>query len=124
MRQAFAGLTWSRQVYHYGVARWLDGDPAGPPPPVQRLGGRNHEWRHLESSEVLAMPDTWEYPWFASWDRDFHAVKWAIIDPGFDKQKLLIVGVAGVVPAKAVLADPNRIPVRATAVSTKVLTLS
>ncbi|HEY7941840.1 MAG TPA: hypothetical protein VID25_07820 [Candidatus Limnocylindrales bacterium] len=91
MRRAFAGLTWSRQVYHYGVARWLDGDPAGPPPPTERLQGRNHEWRHFESNEVLAMPDTWEYPWFASWDSAFHAVAWALIDPGFAKQQLLLL---------------------------------
>ena len=91
MRQAFAGLTWSRQSYHYGVARWLDGDPAGPPPPAARLEGRNHEWRHFESSEVLAMPDTWEYPWFASWDSAFHAVAWALIDPGFAKDQLLLL---------------------------------
>ena len=91
MRQAFAGLTWSRQSYHYGVARWLDGDPAGPPPPAQRLQGRNHEWRHFESGEVLAMPDTWEYPWFASWDSAFHAVAWALIDPGFAKDQLLLL---------------------------------
>ncbi|HTS15430.1 MAG TPA: hypothetical protein VMH24_07165, partial [Candidatus Sulfotelmatobacter sp.] len=91
MRQAFAGLAWSRQTYHYGVARWLEGDPAGPTPPAARLSGRNHEWRHFEAAEVLAMPDTWEYPWFASWDSAFHAVAWALIDPHFAKEQLLLL---------------------------------
>ena len=66
MRQAFAGMLWSKQFYHYDVATWLDGDPAQPPPPPQRLGGRNARWRSFDAYDVLSMPDTWEYPWFAA----------------------------------------------------------
>ncbi len=57
-RQAFAGLLWSKQFYYYDVAMWLDGDPAGPPPPPERHNGRNAGWRHLNNADVLSMPDT------------------------------------------------------------------
>ncbi len=73
-RQAFAGMLWSMQYYHYVVTDWLDGDPAQPPPPAQRLEGRNRDWRHLFTRDVLSMPDKWEFPWFASWDLGFHCV--------------------------------------------------
>ena len=65
LRQAFAGMLWSKQFFHYDVDRWLDGDPSMPAPPPERLNGRNKDWRHLDSLDVLSMPDTWEYPWFA-----------------------------------------------------------
>ncbi|MBI3961343.1 MAG: glucosidase, partial [Deinococcus sp.] len=68
MRQALGGLLWSKQFYHYDVPRWLSGDPAGPDPPAQRLGGRNHQWTHLYNADVISMPDKWEYPWYAAWD--------------------------------------------------------
>src|SRR5512135_1870777 len=58
-RQAFAGLLWSKQFYHYVVKDWLDGDPVGPPPPEQRRSGRNHEWIHQYNEDILSMPDTW-----------------------------------------------------------------
>src|SRR4029077_11188785 len=67
MRQAFAGMLWSKQFYHYELLRWLDGDPTQPPPPPQRRAGRNHQWTHLYNSDVLSMPDKWEYPWYAAW---------------------------------------------------------
>src|SRR6185436_18083667 len=67
MRQAFAGMLWSKQFYFYDVARWLDGDPAQPPPPPQRRRGRNARWRSFDAYDLLSMPDTWEYPWFAAW---------------------------------------------------------
>jgi len=90
-RQAFAGLLWSRQWYHLDVAEWLDGDPAFPPPPAERLHGRNHEWRELNNSDVLSMPDTWEYPWYASWDLAFHCLPLAQVDPEFAKEQLLLL---------------------------------
>ncbi|HYC06928.1 MAG TPA: glucosidase, partial [Candidatus Binatia bacterium] len=90
-RQAFAGLLWSRQWYHLDVAEWLDGDPAFPPPPPQRLRGRNHEWRELNNADVLSMPDTWEYPWYASWDLAFHCLPLAQVDPEFAKEQLLLL---------------------------------
>ena len=92
MRQAFAGLLWSKQFYKYDVIHWLEGDPAGPPPPASRLSGRNHEWRHLNSKDIISMPDTWEYPWFAAWDLSFHCIPIAVIDPQFAKDQLLLLG--------------------------------
>ena len=71
-RQAFAGMLWSKQYYHYVVTDWLEGDPAQPAPPPQRWEGRNHEWTHLFTRDVISMPDKWEFPWFASWDLGFH----------------------------------------------------
>ena len=71
-RQAFAGLLWSQQYYHYDVRRWLDGDLDATEPDPSRKDGRNHEWTHLYNSDVISMPDKWEYPWFASWDLAFH----------------------------------------------------
>jgi hypothetical protein len=91
LRQASAGLVWSKQMYPYDVRRWLDGDPGAPPPPEARLHGRNRSWRHLDSFDVLAMPDPWEYPWFAAWDIGFHAVPWAHLDPAFAKYQLLVL---------------------------------
>jgi len=90
-RQAFAGLLWSKQFYNYVVHDWLAGDPLQPPPPPQRLHGRNSEWDHFYSDDVLAMPDTWEYPWFAAWDLSFHCVALALIDPEFAKVQLSLL---------------------------------
>ena len=91
LRQSCAGLIWSKQMYPYRVARWLDGDPGQPPPPPGHRFGRNSGWRHLDSFDVLAMPDPWEYPWFAAWDLAFHAITWAHLDPAFAKYQLLIL---------------------------------
>ncbi|HZX61339.1 MAG TPA: glucosidase, partial [Candidatus Methylomirabilis sp.] len=74
MRQALAGLLWSKQFYHYVVKDWLEGDPAFPPAPAERKHGRNHEWTHLYNADVISMPDKWEYPWYAAWDLAFHCV--------------------------------------------------
>ena len=90
-RQAFAGLLWSKQFYYYDVARWLRGDPGLPAPPPERLDGRNHEWTHLYNSDVVSMPDKWEYPWYASWDLAFHCIPIATIDPDFAKQQLVLL---------------------------------
>jgi hypothetical protein len=90
-RQAFAGMLWSKQYYHFLVHRWLDGDSAGPTPPEERKRGRNHEWWHLATGDVLSMPDKWEYPWFAAWDMAFHAIAFAMIDPDFAKDQLLLL---------------------------------
>jgi hypothetical protein len=90
MRQAFAGLLWSKQFYHYDVRRWLDGDPAGPPPPAGRAQGRNHEWQHLYNDDVISMPDKWEYPWYAAWDLAFHTIPLALVDPDFAKTQLVL----------------------------------
>jgi hypothetical protein len=91
LRQAFGGLLWSKQFYHYEVNRWLKGDPAGPEPPQERLHGRNHEWRHLYNSDVISMPDKWEYPWYAAWDLAFHCIALALVDPDFAKEQLILM---------------------------------
>jgi Glycosyl hydrolase family 63 C-terminal domain len=90
-RQAFAGLLWNKQYYYYNVQKWLNGDPEGPPPPSQRLEGRNHDWKHLNNSDIISMPDKWEYPWFASWDLAFHCICLALIDPEFAKNQLKLL---------------------------------
>src|SRR5205814_4655801 len=90
-RQAFAGLLWSKQFYHFEVEEWLDGDSAEPVPPPARLRGRNTEWRHLHNMDVVAMPDKWEYPWYAAWDLGFHCVPLAMIDPDFAKRQLVLI---------------------------------
>jgi hypothetical protein len=89
-RTAYAGLLWSKQFYHYAVRPWLAGDPGQPPPPAARHDGRNRDWTHLFNRDVVSMPDTWEYPWFASWDLAFHMVVMARIDPAFAKDQLLL----------------------------------
>jgi hypothetical protein len=91
LRQAMAGMLWGKQFFHYDVARWLDGDPAGPPPPSQRQYGRNAAWRHLNNADVISMPDPWEYPWYAAWDLAFHCVPLARLDPTFAKNQLLLL---------------------------------
>src|SRR5262249_10739020 len=68
MRQAFGGLLWSKQFYHYIVKEWLEGDPGNPVPPPERRSGRNHQWTHMHNGDVISMPDKWEYPWYAAWD--------------------------------------------------------
>jgi hypothetical protein len=91
LRQACGGLIWSKQIYPYRVARWLDGDPGQPVPPLGHRTGRNSDWRHFDSFDILAMPDPWEYPWFAAWDLAFHTISWAYLDPAFAKYQLLLL---------------------------------
>jgi hypothetical protein len=90
-RQAFAGLLWSKQFYHYDVSRWLKGDPMGPEPPRERLQGRNSDWTHLYNADVISMPDKWEYPWYAAWDLAFHCIPLALVDPTFAKEQLILM---------------------------------
>lgn len=91
LRQAWAGLLWSKQFYHYVVTKWLDGDPNFMSPPKSRKRGRNAEWRHFYARDVLSMPDTWEYPWFAAWDLAFHMLPCAELDPEFAKGQLEVL---------------------------------
>ncbi|GJD28793.1 hypothetical protein PMNALOAF_0022 [Methylobacterium adhaesivum] len=90
-RQAAAGLIWSKQLYTYDVRLWLKGDPLQPTPPRERDGGRNTQWRHFAAADVLSMPDTWEYPWFAAWDLAFQCLPLALLDPDFAKRQLLLL---------------------------------
>jgi hypothetical protein len=89
-RQAYAGLLWTKQFFHYSIRDWLDGDPAYPPPPPERKVGRNHDWGHFFSRDVISMPDKWEYPWFAAWDLAFHMLPFARVDPAFAKEQLVL----------------------------------
>jgi len=91
MRQAFSGMLWCKQFYHYDVRHWLDGDPAGPPPPKERLQGRNKDWAHLYNDDIISMPDKWEYPWYAAWDLAFHCITLALVDPDFAKEQLILL---------------------------------
>ena len=98
LRQSCAGLVWSKQMYPYRVNRWLDGDPGQPAPPAGHRRGRNTGWRHLDSFDILAMPDPWEYPWFAAWDLAFHTITLGASGPGI--REVPVVGAAsGMVPA-------------------------
>jgi hypothetical protein len=90
-RQAFAGLIWTQQYYEYDVARWFAGDPGQPSPPRERLQGRNDRWRGLKAADVIVMPDSWEYPWFASWDLAFHALALEPVDPAMAKEQVLLL---------------------------------
>jgi hypothetical protein len=91
MRQALAGMLWSKQFYHYAVHDWLDGDPAQPAPPAARRKGRNADWGHVHNADVLSMPDKWEYPWYAAWDLAFHCVPLALVDSDFAKDQLVLL---------------------------------
>ncbi|MBI3768686.1 MAG: glucosidase [Deltaproteobacteria bacterium] len=90
MRQAHAGLLWSKQFYHYVVRDWLAGDPAQPAPPAARRGGRNAEWSQLYNRDVISMPDAWEYPWYAAWDLAFHMIPFAHLDATFAKEQIIL----------------------------------
>ncbi|MBI4660709.1 MAG: glucosidase, partial [Verrucomicrobia bacterium] len=91
VRQGYAGLLWSKQFYHVVVEDWLEGDPAMPAPPESRKTGRNQEWPHLYSNDILSVPDKWEYPWFAAWDLAFHMIPFAKLDGKFAKDQLSLM---------------------------------
>jgi len=91
MRQALGGLLWSKQFYHYVVRDWLNGDLGQPAPPESRRHSRNWTWLHLYNSDVISMPDKWEYPWYAAWDLAFHCVALALVDSEFAKDQLVLL---------------------------------
>ena len=91
LRQALAGMLWSKQYYHYVVKTWLEGDPAFAPPPEERKKGRNAGWNHLFNEDVISMPDKWEYPWYAAWDLAFHCLTLALVDAEFAKEQLVLM---------------------------------
>ena len=90
-RRAMAGLLWTKQHYGYRVDQWLDGDPTGPAPDPGRGRIRNGDWRHLGNSDIISMPDGWEYPWYAAWDLAFHMIPMAQLDPEFAKEQLILL---------------------------------
>jgi hypothetical protein len=90
-RQALAGMLWSKQFYYIDIPEWLNGDPLQPEPPAPRQDGRNADWPHLNNADIIAVPDKWEYPWYAAWDLAFHAVTLALVDSSFAKGQLLLL---------------------------------
>jgi hypothetical protein len=90
-RQAFAGLLWSKQFYHFDIERWLTTSDGISPVHESRRHGRNHDWRHLKNQDIILMPDKWEYPWYAAWDLAFHCISMAVVDPVFAKHQLLLL---------------------------------
>lgn len=90
-RQAFAGLLWNKQYYHYDVERWLKSGDGITPVTEERENGRNSDWKYLKNQDVMSMPDKWEYPWYAAWDSAFHCISLAIIDPDFAKHQLILL---------------------------------
>jgi len=88
-RQALAGMIWSKQFYNFDISQWLNGDPGQPEPPAERKHGRNKDWEHLNNADIISMPDTWEYPWYAAWDLAFHCIPFALIDADFAKNQLV-----------------------------------
>lgn len=90
-RQALAGLLWSKQYYHFDVDRWINSGDGNDPPKTERFTGRNHDWKHLKNQDIIAMPDKWEYPWYAAWDLAFHCISMAVADPCFAKHQLLLI---------------------------------
>jgi hypothetical protein len=90
-RQALAGLLWSKQYYHFDVERWLTTSDGITPVNAGKLNGRNHDWKHLKNQDIIAMPDKWEYPWYAAWDLAFQSISMAMVDPVFAKHQLLLI---------------------------------
>ena len=90
-RQALAGLVWGKQFYAFDVEPWLEGDPVRVNPPPGRGDIRNGEWWHHRASDIISMPDSWEYPWYAAWDLAFHCIPIAHIDPQFAKEQLILM---------------------------------
>jgi hypothetical protein len=88
MRQALAGMLWSKQFYNYDVDRWLSERGADPFKPRRRAAPRNDRWHHMLNAEVLSMPDKWEYPWYAAWDLAFHVLALSLVDEDFGKEQL------------------------------------
>ena len=89
MRQALAGMLWTKQYFYYDLDRWLDEHGAGAHlPQSQRREVRNREWSHMFNDDIISMPDKWEYPWYAAWDLAFHMIPLGMVDPDFAKQQL------------------------------------
>ena len=119
VRQAYAGLLWTKQFYHYVVLDWLRGDPLQPPPPESRTRGLNHNWIHLFNRDVISMPDKWEFPWYAAWDLAFQMLPFAQVDAAFAKEQLVLftrewyMHPNGQVPAFEYMLDAAEPPVHA-----------
>ena len=91
MRQALAGMLWSKQFYHYDVDKWLEERGSDPFKPTRKAAPRNDHWHHMYNGDVISMPDKWEYPWYAAWDLAFHVLALTLVDPDFGKQQLKLM---------------------------------
>ncbi len=91
MRQALAGMLWSKQYYHYDVDKWLEERGCDPFKANRKQGPRNDHWHHMYNGDVISMPDKWEYPWYAAWDLAFHVIALTLVDPDFGKQQLKLM---------------------------------
>ncbi len=91
MRQALAGMLWSKQFYHYDVDKWLEERGSDPFKATRKQAPRNDHWHHMYNGDVISMPDKWEYPWYAAWDLAFHVVALTLVDPDFGKQQLKLM---------------------------------
>jgi hypothetical protein len=91
MRQALAGMLWSKQFYYYDVDRWLEERGVNPLKPARKAAPRNEQWHHMYNGDVISMPDKWEYPWYAVWDLAFHVIALTLVDPDFGKQQLKLM---------------------------------
>jgi hypothetical protein len=90
-RKALAGLLWSKQFYHFDVERWLTTSDGITPVNTGKQNGRNNDWKHLKNQDIIAMPDKWEYPWYAAWDLAFHCISLAMVDVVFAKHQLQLI---------------------------------
>ncbi|MBL0356152.1 MAG: glucosidase [Chitinophagaceae bacterium] len=90
-RKALAGLLWSKQYYHYDVERWLTTSDGISPVNAAKQNGRNSDWTHLKNQDIIAMPDKWEYPWYAAWDLAFHCISLAMVDVVYAKHQLQLM---------------------------------
>ena len=91
MRQALAGMLWSKQFYHYDVDKWLEERGSDPFKASRKAAPRNDHWHHMYNGDVISMPDKWEYPWYAAWDLAFHVLALTLVDPDFGKQQLKLM---------------------------------
>jgi hypothetical protein len=91
MRQALAGMLWSKQFYYYDVDKWLEERGSDPFKASRKQAPRNDHWHHMYNGDVISMPDKWEYPWYAAWDLAFHVLALTLVDPDFGKQQLKLM---------------------------------
>jgi hypothetical protein len=99
-RQALAGMLWSKQYYYFDLDKWLDEHGAHPLIGDRQNRIRNADWFHMFNSDVISMPDKWEYPWYAAWDLAFHTITLSLVDFDFAKDQLLLM-------LKSLYAHPN-----------------
>jgi hypothetical protein len=88
MRQALAGMLWSKQYYYFDLNRWLEERGSDPYSPSRKAAPRNEHWHHMYNADVISMPDKWEYPWYAAWDLAFHVLALTLVDSDFGKRQL------------------------------------